>query len=92
MLVYVRPSSEAFPILHVLQKEWPRLPFTARIGRAHSYRARSASKKGTWLLLPILLRGSFRKHRGLSALTIPGSAENGAEELIAHGKKRIGLS
>jgi hypothetical protein len=30
--------------------EWPRLPFTARIERAHSYRARSASKKGTWPL------------------------------------------
>ena len=32
------------------QEEWPRLPFTARIERAHSYRARSASKKGTWPL------------------------------------------
>ena len=33
-----------------------RLPFTARIERAHSYRARSASKKGTWplpLILPL---------------------------------------
>jgi hypothetical protein len=30
--------------------EWPRLPFTAHIERAHSYRARSASKKGTWPL------------------------------------------
>jgi len=29
-------------------EEWPRLPFTARIERAHSDRARSASKKGTW--------------------------------------------
>jgi len=53
MLVYVQPSSEAFLILYVHQKEWPRLPFTARIERAHSYRARSASKKGTWPLLPI---------------------------------------
>jgi hypothetical protein len=34
--------------LIVLGGEWPRLPFTARIERAHSYRARSASKKGTW--------------------------------------------
>jgi hypothetical protein len=33
-----------------LGREWPRLPFTARIERAHSYRARSASKKGTWPL------------------------------------------
>jgi hypothetical protein len=32
-----------------------RLPFTARIGRAHSYRARSASKKGTWPLLPLIV-------------------------------------
>ena len=38
--------------------EWPRLPFTARIERAHSYRARSASKKGTWLL-PARLRVIF---------------------------------
>jgi hypothetical protein len=28
------------------------LPLTARIERAHSYRARSASKKGSWLLPP----------------------------------------
>ena len=37
-----------YPIHHI--EEWPRLPFTARIERAHSYRARSASKKGTWPL------------------------------------------
>jgi hypothetical protein len=42
-----------FPLF--LLEEWPRLPFTARIGRAHSDRARSASKKGTWLLLLRLL-------------------------------------
>ena len=29
------------------------MPFTARIGRALVYRARSASKKGTWPLLLI---------------------------------------
>ena len=29
-------------------KEWPRLPSTARMERAHSDRARSASKEGTW--------------------------------------------
>ena len=51
MLVYVRPSNEAYPILDLaILREWPRLPFTARIERAHSYRARSASKKGTWPL------------------------------------------
>src|SRR5882762_7890838 len=32
--------------------EWPRLPFTARIERPLSYRGGSASKKGTWPLLP----------------------------------------
>ncbi len=32
------------------------MPFTARIGRAQFYRARSASKKGTRPLPPILLR------------------------------------
>src|SRR5688572_12128290 len=34
--------------------EWTRLPFTARIERAHSYRARSARKEGTWPLPPPL--------------------------------------
>ena len=38
-----------FPCPPFLGK-WPRLPFTARIERAHSDRARSASKKGTWPL------------------------------------------
>ncbi len=43
--------SENHPTPHTSHKgEWPRLPFTARIERAHSYRARSASKKGTWPL------------------------------------------
>ena len=40
--------------LYLISGEWPRLPFTARIERAHSYRARSASKKGTWPLPSIL--------------------------------------
>jgi hypothetical protein len=31
-------------------REWPRLPSTARIGRAPFHRARSASKEGTWPL------------------------------------------
>ena len=35
---------------YLSSREWPRLPFTARIERAHSYCARSASKKGTWPL------------------------------------------
>jgi hypothetical protein len=33
-------------------REWPRLPSAARIGRAQFYRARSASKEGTWPLPP----------------------------------------
>ena len=44
--------------LYLSLGEWPRLPFTARIERAHSDRARSASKKGTWPL-PSLLAGFF---------------------------------
>ena len=49
----VRASNEGLPTFPYLsQREWPKLPSTARIERAHSYRARSASKEGTWLLLP----------------------------------------
>jgi hypothetical protein len=35
----------ARPLQSLLRKEWPRLSFTARIGRAQFHRARSASKK-----------------------------------------------
>jgi hypothetical protein len=32
MLVYVRPSNEAHPLLYLaILREWPRLPFTARV-------------------------------------------------------------
>jgi hypothetical protein len=47
------------------QREWPRLPFTARIERPRFHRGGSASKKGTWplpLLIPnslLLLKGSL---------------------------------
>jgi hypothetical protein len=41
--------------LHLSLMEWPRLPFTARIERAPFHRARSASKKGTWPLPPLLV-------------------------------------
>ena len=44
--------------LHLSLREWPRLPFTARIERAPFHRARSASKKGTWPL-PSLLADFF---------------------------------
>ena len=40
--------------LHLSLGELPRLPFTARIERAQFHRARSASKKGTWPLPPLL--------------------------------------
>jgi hypothetical protein len=39
-----------FPFLNIYSREWPRMPFTARIERALSECARSASKKGTWPL------------------------------------------
>ena len=40
--------TEHFPVPYTSpSRECPRLPFTARIERAHSDRARSASKKGT---------------------------------------------
>ena len=52
--------------------EWPRLPSTTRIERAPFYRARSASKEGTWPLLPhpsevARARGSFQLPRPFSA-------------------------
>ena len=38
--------------LYLSLEEWPRLPFTARIERPPLYCGGSASKKGTWPLLP----------------------------------------
>jgi hypothetical protein len=52
--------------LHLSWREWPRLPFTARIERALSECARSASKKGTWPLPLILLRPRVARARGSS--------------------------
>jgi hypothetical protein len=49
-------QARAFQFSLQLSKGVARLPSTARIGRAHSDRARSASKEGTWLLLLILRR------------------------------------
>ena len=46
-------KTRAYQFPKPLSREWPRLPLTARIERAHSDRARSASKKGTWPL-PII--------------------------------------
>ena len=42
--------ARAFQFAKPLFREWPRLPFTARIERAQFHRARSASKEGTWPL------------------------------------------
>jgi len=50
--------SKSPPISHT-SEEWPRLPFTARIGRAQFHRARSASKKGTRPLLAPPSNGEF---------------------------------
>jgi len=50
MVSHYRLQYELFHFSVFSLGEWPRLPFTARIERAHSYRARSASKKGTWPL------------------------------------------
>ena len=48
MISHCVPSDSPYLSL----REWPRLPFTARIERAQFHRARSASKKGTWPLPP----------------------------------------
>ena len=42
--------ARAFQFAKRLFREWPRLPFTARIEPAQFHRARSASTKGTWPL------------------------------------------
>ena len=42
---------------YLVPRERPRLPSTARIERAHSDRARSASKEGTWPLPSSSFRG-----------------------------------
>ena len=47
----LRVSNEGF-LFHIPPKGVARLAFSARIGRAQFHRARSASKKGTWPLLP----------------------------------------
>jgi len=47
-----------------LFREWPRLPFTARIEGAQFHRARSASKKGTWPLPSHPLRPRVARARG----------------------------
>ena len=46
-------TAKVFQFSMPLFREWPRLPSTARIGRAQFHRARSASKEGTWPLPPL---------------------------------------
>src|SRR6185295_4258640 len=57
-------------------REWPRLPFTARIGRAHSYRARSASRRTTRLPLPCLSWLAYFPSREGGLLGLPLRASN----------------
>jgi hypothetical protein len=61
--------SEGPPILYTYVREWPRLPFTARIERPPLHRGGSASKKGTWPLpsppLTALSSGSYNSRYGL---------------------------
>jgi hypothetical protein len=47
---WMRSSSKGWSFSTSLWGEWPRLPSTARVERAHSDRAHSASKEGTWPL------------------------------------------
>ena len=47
-------------------REWPRLPSTARIGRALFHRARSASKEGAWSLPLSLLDLNLHPPRTMS--------------------------
>ena len=61
--------------LHPSLREWPRLPSTARIGRAHSYHARSASKEGTWPVPPDpsqAARYASKRDNGLSFTSYTG--------------------
>jgi len=63
MLSTVRVQRGPFDSLCLSWREWPRLPFTARIERAPFHRARSASKKGTWPLPLILMRPRVARAR-----------------------------
>ncbi len=67
------PPLRASDHIHSLTEDVARLPLTARIERAQWYRARSASKKGTWLCPPPSLLQK-QSHRHLLSLD-PGPAE-----------------
>ena len=65
------------------------MPFTARIERAHSYRARSASKKGTWPhppSFPSLLVFPSREG-GLIGLPLRASNEGLLRSRVARAKE-----
>ena len=84
----LRALSAALSILSTLSlREWPRLPFTARIERAQCHRARSASKKGTWPL-PSLLADFFSSLRGKRLISHrqiePSQHRGGQRELRLH--------
>ena len=77
-------------------RKWPRLAFTARIERAHSDRARSASKKGTWPLPPhpseAARCASTEDHQAPSLTSFPSSPahQNNAQTLSS--RRRPGPS
>jgi hypothetical protein len=58
-----------FTFLNLSLGEWPRLPSTARIGRAPFHRARSASREGTW---PLPATPSQRPERPFKKLLSEG--------------------
>ena len=68
----LRASNQSLPVLATYPiMERPRLPFAARIERAHSYRGRSASKEGTWPLPPHSSEAARGASKGIVSATPP---------------------
>ena len=67
---HVSPKRKCSSSLYLSLGEWPRLPSTARIGRAQFHRARSASKEGTWPLPPLPSEAA----RSASTETMPAAS------------------
>jgi hypothetical protein len=65
-------------------REWPRLSFPARIERAHSYRARSVSKKGTWPLPPLSSQAARCASTGIVSAT-----PNFFFSILLEGKRQL---
>jgi len=83
---FIRARAFQFPIPPL--EEWPRLPSTARIERAQFHRARSASKEGTWPLLPHPSEAARARARDRPSYPAPFS-----HSAIEHGARRsIGRS